>query len=276
MANFCTKCGKKLELGVQHVCGKEETVEETVTETKVEETPVAEPTPAPVAAAPAAVAAAPAAQTSSANQYVNSYIDIVKNIFTKPVDTIKKYATADNFILGIIAIVINCVVTGLMSFLFVKEMFKTAGALGALGLMSILGGSTSLVGLGKVEISFMDVFLPGALYMAAWFATAALVIFVIANTILKDKIDIKRAFALVGVCSVFTTITTLAAIICIYINTTAMLVVLLVAAAFYMTHLYQGIIEITEIEKNKLAYVFVPAISAAMFVMFYVMPKIMS
>ena len=63
MAKFCTKCGKELKDGKACDC--------EVVSTKTEGVDI--------------------------SGYVNSYIEIIKGIFTKPVTTIKKYVTADNF-----------------------------------------------------------------------------------------------------------------------------------------------------------------------------------
>lgn len=247
MAKFCTKCGEKLEEGVKHVC------DNSVKETEKEEKKVKEST------------------TSSIDfgEYANKYIEMVKGIFTKPIETIKKYSTVDNFALTIVALVVNCIVTGFMFYFFVKE---------ALGILAaFLGfGSLNLLSTGNIEVPFLKVFIQGVIYMASWFATAGIAIYLIANMIMKDKIDIKKAYALVGTCSAFTTVTMLLTILCIFINTTLAIVVLLVAATFYLTYLYQGLSDLTEIDKNKLAYVFVPSVAAAMFVMVYILPKIFS
>lgn len=242
MAKFCTKCGKKLEEGKACDCAKKETNEAVVTTT-----------------------------TSNGfdfNECVNSYIEMVKGIFVNPVDTIKKFATSNNFVLGIISLVLNCIVSGIFLYCFANE---------AMGLVGSLMGYGSLLSMSSaVEVPFMQVFFYGVLFMAVDFAVTALMIYVMANVVFKDKMDIKKAFALVGVCSVFTTVTTVVAIILNYISMKFMLIVLLVAGIFYLTHLYQGIEETTEVDKNKLAYIFVPAISVATFVVVYVLPKILS
>lgn len=243
MAKFCTKCGKKLEEGQVCDCGKQVKKEEKVM---------------------------PATVNSNGfdfNETLNSYIDMVKGIFVKPVDTIKKYATSDNFILGLIALALNCIISGIFLYCFCSE---------AMGLFSsLMGGYGSLLTSTSIEVPFFKTVLYGILFMAVGFSVTALMIYVIAGAILKDKIDIKKAFALVGVVSVFTTLTTLVAIVLNYVSTKFMLIVLLIAGIFYLTYLYQGIAEETEVEKNKLAYVFVPAISVATFVVVYVLPKIL-
>lgn len=254
MAKFCTKCGKSLEEG--QVCTCSNTV-------------VSQPAAATVAA------------TSTGfdfNQCLNSYIEIVKGIFVKPVDTIQKFATSSNFVLGMIAIVLNCIISAILLYCFASESIGLIGSLlGGFGGFGSFGSVGSLMDLGgfSIEVPFMSTFLHGLLFMATGFVVTALMIYLIAGVILKDKIDIKKSFALIGVCSVFTTITTVVAIILNYISMGFMFVVLLIAGIFYLTHLYQGLSEVTEVNKNKLAYVFVPAVSVATFIVVYVLPKIL-
>jgi len=243
MAKFCTKCGKKLEEG--QVCDCNSATKE-------------------------AVVATTTSNGFDFNETLNSYIDMLKGIFVKPVDTIKKYATSNNFILGLIALALNCIISGIFLYCFCSE---------AMGMFSsLMGGYSSLLSMGgmSIEVPFMQTFLYGILYMAVWFVVTALMVYVMAGVIFKDKIDIKKAFALVGVTSVFTTVTTLVAIILTYISIKIMTVVLLIAGIFYLTYLCQGISEITKVEKNKLAYVFIPAISVATFVVVYILPKILA
>ena len=241
MAKFCTKCGKALEEGKVCDCFKE--VEKTSSNN---------------------------IQSSNIdfNKGLNDYIDIIKGIFTKPADTIKSFATSNKFLLGVVAIVINCLVSGLFFYFFCSKALS--------GFMSMFMGGYGSYFSSAVEIPFARTFFMGFLFMASWFVVAALIILLFANPIFKDKMDVKKAFALVGNCSVFTTLTTIFAIVCTFISIPFTIVVLLLGAGFYLTHLYQGLSDITKIDKNKLVYVFMPAVSLATFVMVYIMPKLFS
>lgn len=242
MAKFCTKCGKKLEDGKPCDCCKEEVKKEAVVESKT--------------------------NSFDFNKCVNSYIEMVKGIFVKPIDTIKKFATSSNFVLGLIALAINCIVSGIFLYCIAKESINL--------ISSFTGGYSSLLAMSSsIDVPFMKTFLYGILFMAVGFSVTAFMIYVMAGVIFKDKIDMKKVFSLVGVCSVFTTVTTVVSIILNYISIKLMMVVLLISGIFYLTHLYQGVQETTEVDKNKLAYVFVPAISVATFVVVYVLPKIL-
>lgn len=246
MAKFCTKCGKKLEEGKACDCQTVASNTQPVTTTT-------------------------SSNTFDVNEIVNSYIEIVKGIFVKPIDTIKKFATSSNFILGLIALALNCIISGIFTYCVASE------CVGLINSFMGFGSYSSLMGLGtaSIEIPFMKTFFYGFLFMAVEFAVTAIMIYVMAGLVFKTKVDIKKMFALVGVCSVFTTITTIVAIVLTYISMKAMLVVVLIASMFYLVYLYHGIGETTEVNKNKLAYVFVPAMCVASFVVGYILPKIL-
>lgn len=246
MAKFCTKCGKKLEEGKKCDC---EAQKEKVVE-KVEKQE----------------------NTSTTSNFdikscFDSYVEILKNIFTKPVDTIKKFATEDNFILGLIAILLNSLVTGLLIYFIAKE---SVGAITA-----GMGYSSLFLGLATFEIPFLKVVLYGTTFMVVNFFMTALLLFVLTNPILKDNLSFKKATSLVGVCSIITTVTTLGAILLTFISMQLAIYFILIAAILYFTHLYQGIVEMTNIDKNKLAYVFTGVVVVSFFVVFYILPKIL-
>lgn len=236
MSKFCTKCGKKLEEGQICDCRNN----------------------------PSKVANI-ATKDIDINEGVNNYINIVKGIFTKPSDIIKEYAKADNFVLGIIAIIINCIISGLCLYFIIDKAFG--------GLLGLFGGYNSLL-TGNYSLPFGKIFFMGLFCMAVWFAICALIIFVGANPILKDKMSIKDSFALVGVCSIFTTLTTLCALIFSFISAKFSIIILLLGALFYLTYLYQGLSDITSINKNRLVYVYTFAVGIATFLMIEVVPRL--
>ncbi len=241
MAKFCTKCGKKLEEGQVCDCSSN----------------VSTPTQAS------------AATSVDINQGFNDYLNIIKGIFTKPSDTIKEYARSDKFLLGIVAMVINCLISGLFFYFFIDKAIGNVMGM-------FMGGYGSLMSSAGMSLPFGRIFFMGLLCMVFWFAICALVIFVVANPILKDKMDIKKTFALVGVCSIFTTLTTVAALIFTFISVKFAIATLLLGALFYLTHLYQGLNDVTNINKNKLVYVFVPAVGLATFLMIEIVPRLFS
>ena len=130
MAKFCTKCGKKLEDGKPCDCCKKEVKKEVVVESKT--------------------------NGFDFNECVNSYIEMVKGIFVKPIDTIKKFATSSNFVLGLIALAINCIVSGIFLYCIAKESINL--------ISSFTGGYSSLLAMSSsIDVPFMKTFLYGIL-----------------------------------------------------------------------------------------------------------------
>ena len=95
MAKFCTKCGRKLEEG--EVCNCSQNNISNATSTTA------------------------TAGSIDINQGFNDYLNIIKGIFTCPSDTIKEYAKGDKFLLGIITIVINCLISGVFFYFFIDK-----------------------------------------------------------------------------------------------------------------------------------------------------------
>lgn len=241
MGKFCTRCGKKLEEGQICDCGREPAIN---------------------------IVAQNEINNKKSNNIFEGYLNIVKGLFLSPVDTIKKYSTEDNFILGIIAMIINCLVSGLFFyFLMDRAMLKIFG-LTSSGYSSLLSSN--------VTLPFGKIFLMGMLFMVIWFLVCAPIIFIFANPIMNDKLNIKEAYTLTGVCSVFTTLTTLVSFLFVFISAKLALIILFLGATFYLTYLYQGLREITSIDKNKLAYVFVPSVGIATFIMIEIVPRLYS
>ena len=242
MAKYCTKCGKKLEDGKPCDCevSKKETKKEEVREE--------------------------ATGSFDFNECVNSYVAITKGMFTKPVDTLKKYAKEKHFTVGMISIIINSIISAFFAYCFSTKAIGLIG--GFLGYGSLFSSS--------ITVPFAETFFQSLLSSFLGFAVTALMIYVIAGALMKDKITVKKAFALVGVCATFTSITTLVCILFTYISLQFMLIILLIASIFYLTYLYQGIVETTEVDRNKVAYVFVIAIAVCAFVTVYILPKLFS
>lgn len=244
MAKFCTKCGKKLEEGKSCDCEKKVGVTVEKQEKKV------------------------VSRTDSFDIQTcfNSYLEILKNIFTKPVDIIKKFAVEENFILGFIAILVNSLISGVFVYCFVKEAFGTyTSGMGMYGLA---------LGMG-IGIPFLRVVIYGTIFMVASFLMIALMLYVLAGSMFKDDMNFKRAVALVGTCSVLTAVTTLGCVIFTFISIELVIYTLLIAGILYFIHLYHGLVEITTFDRNKLAYVFTGSIAVTLFVVFYILPKIL-
>ncbi len=236
MAKFCTKCGKKLEEGKTCDCETKEVKEKTVI---------------------------------TDNTMVNDYLEVLKGMFTKPLDTMKDYAKRSKFNLGLVMIVLNAVIFGLFVFLFAKE--------GANNIYTIIYGTSSLFGsvTKNVEIPVKVFFIATLMMVVYHFLLGGLIHF-ISTTLLKKESDIKKTYALVGCAATITTVITLAALILMYINMWLCLIVLILGSLLYLINLFHGFSELTKVDKNKMAYTFTGAYAVTLFIVCYVLPKIFS
>lgn len=242
MAKFCTKCGKKLEDGQVCDCSKKE----KVTEAKTKE-------------------------AQDLSNMANQTMEIAKGLFTHPIDTIRKYGREEHFVLGLILIAINSLVLGLFVWLLVKELMSVTSGYGML-LGEMADFDFSSLGELKVPIS---VLFKAAMFGAVGFLSHAGMLYLFAGPVMKGKENAKQFFSLIGVCSVLTTISTLVACVLMYMSLQVTALVMALAAVLYFTYLYHGLVETTDINKNRLGYVYTISLAVATFVIFYILPKIM-
>lgn len=235
MAKFCTKCGKPLEDGKKCSCTEKKKVESNI-------------------------------NIESLKEYGNLFFEVMKGIFKKPVDTIKKYSTKENFVFGCIAILVNSILFGILLYCFLREGLSFTN--------HSIGYGHNLFTI-TTEIPFFKTFLSGIVFMMIGLLVSGVSISLIGGSIFKANVDFKKTISLIGVCSVFTSITMLGVILFIFLSIKLALFLFLIAGMFYFTYLYQGLCEITNIKKNHLAYVFVSSICITIFVVFYVLPRIL-
>ena len=237
MAKFCTNCGKKLEDGKPCDCQKSK---KNVVEAEVVK--------------------------ASANDYVNDYIDGLKGIFTKPVDTMKKYAKSSKFVVALIMLGINALISALFVYLFAKE---------SVGLIASLSGYGSLMRSHSIDVPF-KVYFMAFLFMAVFFFCLGGLLHFVCNVLMKKDSDFKEIMGLLGINALFTTVTTIIAIVALYINVWIAIIVLAIAGVIYLINIYQGFTMIANIDKNKTAYVFTLCYVITLFVVCYILPKIFS
>ena len=114
---------------------------------------------------------------------------------------------------------------------------------------------------------FFMTFFHGMLLMILWFGITFFGLYVFAGLIMKGKLSIKESLALVGNCSIITTLTTILAIAFNYVNLYLTLGFLLVAVMYFLIVLYQGLRELTDINGDKLVFAYYPVVAVATIVM---------
>lgn len=194
---------------------------------------------------------------------INLYMEVAKDIFRKPVDVVKKHSKGENIIFSLIAIAINSLLFGLLLYCIAKE-----GS-------SLLGIGGSFFGY-TLEIPFLKTVLQGFMYAVVASIVMIGSIYVLAGMVLKANADFRKIAVLVGICSVATSIGFVLTIIFTFLSMNVALVLLFITMLFHLVYLFQGISETIKLDENKLAYAFVPAVFATVFVLIYVLPKLLS
>lgn len=229
MAKFCTKCGKPLEEGSVCSCAEQKVVEKKND------------------------------SQMDIKKYINLFIEVIKGMIKEPIDTIKNYSKEENFIFGVLAILLNSILFGILLYCLIVEGFN----------------SVSLLMITSSNISFIKTFLLGILFMMVFLLSLCAMIYGMEKFIFKTNVEFKKVMVMIGICSIATSITTLIAILFTFISMKFVSVILMIGVLFYVVYLCQGTMEISNIRKNMLAYVLVPSISIAFFIVTYILPKIL-
>lgn len=182
------------------------------------------------------------------NNICNSFLDILKSIFIKPVSTVKKYSTKKNFILGLIAIFINSFVCGLYLCFSLKKIF----------------------GFLIIRPAFFKFFISGFIGMLLFFTMLIILVFFISSTILKDKINIKEVVSMIGVLSIYTTITMFLCLVLNFISISFSLILVFASILVFDLLLYNMLMLKTKIDQNKIVYVVMPSLAVATMIAYLV------
>ena len=216
MANFCTKCGKKLEAGEEHTCEVKEEVKKE--KAKAEKT------------------------TSSSNVDVKGgftdAVDAVKGIFTKPIDVIEKFVTDSKFIAGIILIVMTALAKGLYTVITLWHAFDKVKAY------------------SSYEPKYFDEFFKVFATDLVRYAGIAFIAYLVVTLILKGKATWKETLAATGLSLIVIIAATIVSSILVFFEGDIVSYigsyVATFSSAFCMFVLYEGIKAKAGIDKNKL------------------------
>ena len=121
-------------------------------------------------------------------------LEIIKGIFTKPFDIIKKFATENKFMAGIIMIVITAIANGLCKIATLKNMYDSGSSnFSAADLASVLSGKYT------GEPDYAEEFFKAFGYGILEYAAIALVGYLLVTKVLKATANWKQLVATTGV-----------------------------------------------------------------------------
>ncbi len=241
MAKFCTKCGKPLVDGKPCSCSLEK-VEEKEKVVEQEEERVS---------SKRNVEDSDTDTSVDFSGILNDYVSIVKGIFKKPKETLKKYCTEAYFNVACLSIILNAIVFGGLFHIFLDNCLKKMGFSVKTIQQFIATVTDGLSYLGVDASVDTNFFLKGTLGMAIVSALLIGVMYLVHTQAFKKRIDIKRVVTLVGVAETVLTVGFLLTIVGSYLHVAIALIIFLFGTVMFFTNLHQGYMEISNLNEDK-------------------------
>jgi len=215
MAKFCSNCGKKLEEGKICDCKQNAGVID--------------------------------------NELVSKGINIIKNIFVKPIDTIKEYTHAKNFTFSLILTAIMSFLTALFMMPVVKEFSVLIYGVSEMTLYNSF--------VQAIEIPYLKIFFGSFIISFALTFVFTGVLYLTNTIMFKGKADFKTIYSLYGVCSIITSASLAVGTILVFLNVILGLIVLLSGIVLNMIYMIYGVKFIGPKDENKFGYIYLIALA---------------
>ena len=228
MAKFCTKCGSKLVDGKCPNC-----------ENKKSEVP-------------------------TTGFDINEMIEVVKGMFTKPVDTIKEVVENENITISSILIGINAIIIALFCCLGSKEL---------IGVFTSTSGFSSLMAT-SIEIPYARIFFTTLVTVLVTYAILAGLFYLVADKLFHGNSSYKKMITYLGITSIILSTTMLGTIVLMYVSVQLMLLFLLCGLVLSNVYMIQGFRYTAEIDKNKIGYTYGLVYLIILIITMFIIPAI--
>ena len=187
----------------------------------------------------------------------NDLASIIKGIFVKPVDTIKKYTNEKYFNLSLILIL----VFGLAGALFVISLLKNVVDL-SYGMMYYAYGN---------NISYLKLFFISLIEMIIFVFGYIGLLYLVNSVIFKGEKNFKKVFSMYAVTSVISTSGLLISAILMFVNVVLGVIVFSLASALNMLYIYKGLKELGVSDENKYGYIYLLTTVFFMIILFVIL-----
>ena len=196
MAKYCIHCGKKLEDGEVCDCTAN-------------------------------------AVKSQSNNLGTSLLEVLKGIFVKPIDTIKKYTDESNFNLALILLGIFSLAISLFVLSLIKNLSEVTSSMGALTLYTI--------GMSSIQIPYMKIFFVVLIVSIAFIFAYTGLLYLVNSIMFKGIRSFKKVFTMYGISSVITTVSLLVSTIFMFIHPALGFIIFLLGSTLTMLYVFKGI-----------------------------------
>ena len=211
MAKYCIHCGKKLEDGEVCDCTAN-------------------------------------AVKSQSNNLGTSLLEVLKGIFVKPIDTIKKYTDESNFNLALILLGIFSLAISLFVLSLIKNLSEVTSSMGALTLYTI--------GMSSIQIPYMKIFFVVLIVSIAFIFAYTGLLYLVNSIMFQGIRSFKKVFTMSGISSVITTVSLLVSTIFMFIHPALGFIIFLLGSTLNMLYVFKGIEFLGVKDKNKHGYIY--------------------
>ena len=211
MAKFCIYCGKKLEDGEVCDCRLNDT-------------------------------------KSQPNNLGTNLSDVLKGMFVKPINTIKKYTDESNFNLALILLGVFALSISLFVLSMVKNLADMTSSLGPLALYSI--------GMSSIQVPYMKIFFVVLIVSIAFIFVYAGLLYLVNSIMFKGDRSFKKVFTMYGINSVITSAALLVSAIFMFIHPVLGFLIFLLGSTLNMVYVYKGIEFLGVKDENKHGYIY--------------------
>lgn len=209
MAKYCIKCGKELK---GKTCNCESKKEKEIKEGLDEIIEIKE-----------------------------TLLNVVKGMFTKPIDTMKSFIKDENMTIGFILLGIQVFVVALLMLIGAKELYG-----------SLFSGYSYLS--LSVEIPYARIFFSTLFGGAISVLAFAGLLYLVSTKLFAGKTTFGKIVSHLGVISIFITLAALASMILLFVLTELMLMVIIAGLMLHVCYLFLGLPSSIEMDENKYGY----------------------
>lgn len=228
MAKFCTNCGKKLEEGQTCECTK------TV--------------------------------VASNGNLFNECLEIAKNFFKKPIDTLEENVDESKLTHAFIMLGVNGIAMGLFMMAIAKSLYS---------IMFAGYGSLMSLAAAQVKIPYVKIFFITFVVTIIVECLITLCSYLLSDKLFKGNTNIKKMITLFGFSSIIMSAATIVAAILSFINIYIALFVIAAGSMLKTYYNYKGLEFACDTDINKLGYILMPSVLVVSVVVGYLLPRIM-
>ena len=180
----------------------------------------------------------------------SNLIDVFKGIFTKPIDTIKKYTDEKNFALSLLLVLVLAV----SGALFVISLINNVSSMitSAMGGISMFYSSAPIMS----DIPYLKIFFISLIMIVAFAFIFVALLYIVNSVIFNGEKNFKKIFSMYGVNTIITSITLLLSAIFMFVHVILGLALLALGSILNMVYVYKGIEYLGVKDENKYGYIY--------------------